>query len=102
ERDINFQTTAPRDSIELRKLPEIQFITREHAIRNWPVWVSLDSSEGLERRSQLLFQTRQFVERADMAPRITTTFHFLGTHVTPSFGIRETFYDSTFNPSLNN
>ncbi len=97
DRDVTFQTTAPGDNIELRKLPEVEFVTREHALRDWPVWVSLDSSDGLERRSQPLFQTRQFVNRADMVPRITTTFHFAGIHVTPSFGIRETFYDSSFN-----
>ncbi|HEY4362585.1 MAG TPA: LPS assembly protein LptD [Bryobacteraceae bacterium] len=96
ERDVNFQTTAPGDSIELRKLPEVEFVTREHELRTWPVWVSLDSSDGFERRSELAFQTRSFVQRADMVPRITTAFTFAGIHVTPSFGVRETFYDSSF------
>jgi LPS-assembly protein len=99
ERDVNFQTTAPGDNIQLRKLPEVEFLTREHELRDLPIWVSLDSSDGLERRSQPLFQTRQFVERADFIPRLTTAFHFWGVHVSPSFGIRETFYDSSFNSS---
>ena len=31
QRHVNFQSTAPNDEIVLRKLPEVQFITREHA-----------------------------------------------------------------------
>ena len=94
ERDVSYQTTTEGDDIILRKLPELQFVTREHSLRHWPLWFSMESSTGLERRSQPLFQTRQLVERADFAPRLTTAFHWWGIHVMPSFGIRETFYDS--------
>jgi LPS-assembly protein len=96
QRNVNFQSTQPDDEIVIRKLPEVQFITREHAIRNWPLWFSLDSSDGLERRNQPAFQTRQFVERGDFSPRLTAAFHWWGIHVVPSFGIHETFYDSSF------
>jgi len=95
ERNVVFQSTTPGDQIVIRKLPELQFITREHAVRNWPLWFSLDSSFGLERRTQPLFQTRQFVDRSDFAPRVTTAFHWMGISLAPSFGIRETFYDSS-------
>jgi LPS-assembly protein len=95
ERNVVFQSTDPGNQIVLRKLPEIQFVAREHALRNWPFWFSLDSSYGLERRSQPLFQTRQFVERADFAPRVMTAWHWQGFSIAPSFGIRETFYDSS-------
>jgi LPS-assembly protein len=97
ERKVNFQSAAPGDEIVLRKLPEVQFVTREHAVRNWPIWVSLDSSYGLERRNQPLFQTRQFVERVDFAPRVRSAFQWHDIHVAPSFGIRETGYDSSIN-----
>src|SRR4029077_20340059 len=43
ERNVNFQSTTPNDEIVLRKLPEAEFVTREHQIRNLPVWFSLDS-----------------------------------------------------------
>jgi LPS-assembly protein len=96
QRNVNFQSTLPNDSIVTRKLPEVQFKQREHEIlKDWPVWFSMDSSAGLERRTQPLFQTRQFVERLDAAPRVTTAFHWLGISLMPSFGIRETFYDSS-------
>ena len=97
QRDVNFQSTAPHDYISIRKLPEAQFVAREHEIdfMGWPVWVSLDSSAGLLRRSQNLFQTRQFVSRLDFAPHINTAFHVAGIHVVPAFGIRETSYGSS-------
>jgi LPS-assembly protein len=94
QRNVNYQTSAAGDSIVTRKLPEVQFLEREHAIGKWPIWVSLDSSYGLQRRSQPQFQTRQFVQRADVAPRIATAVHWKGIDISPSYGIRETFYDT--------
>jgi LPS-assembly protein len=97
QRNVNFQTTAPNDAIAIRKLPEAQFVEREHEvdIKQWPFWFSFDSSAGLERRSQLLFQTRQFVPRLDFAPHVSTAFRWLDLELIPTFGIRETFYDSS-------
>ncbi|HXP84538.1 MAG TPA: LPS assembly protein LptD [Bryobacteraceae bacterium] len=98
QRIVNFQSAAPGNEISLRKLPEVEFLEREHQLGDLPFWFSLDSSYGLERRSQPLFQTRQFVSRADFAPHVMTAFNFLGVHIAPSFGIRETFYDSSLTP----
>lgn len=100
ERNVNFQSTAPNDEIVLRKLPEVQFATREHAIRNLPVWVSLDSSYGLERRSQPLFQTRQFVQRVNFEPRVMSALHWRGFDLAPSFGLHEIAYDSSIANNL--
>jgi LPS-assembly protein len=103
ERDLNFQDTTPGDKIVLGKLPELEFLTREHQITDWPVWFSLESSEGLEHRSnpayltEPAYDTPELVERADFAPRITTAFHWLGINIMPSFGIRETFYGDSIN-----
>jgi LPS-assembly protein len=97
QRNVNFQSTAPNDEIVLRKLPEAQFITREHEIANLPIWVSLDSSFGLERRTQPAFQTRQFVQRVNFEPRVMTALHWLGFDLAPSVGIHEIAYDSSFN-----
>jgi LPS-assembly protein len=95
QRNVNYQSAKPGDEIVIRKLPEAQFLTREHAIGKLPVWVSLDSSFGLERRSQPAFQTRQFVQRGDIAPRVMTALHWKGIDISPSFLLRETFYDSS-------
>jgi LPS-assembly protein len=95
QRDVNFQSTAPGDQIVTRKLPEVEFLTREHALWNL-LYVSLDSSEGLERRSQPLYQTRQFVSRLDFAPHVSLPLHFWGLGLLTTYGIRETYYDSGF------
>ena len=95
QRNVNYQDATPGNEIVIRKLPEAQFFTRDHALGKLPIWVSLDSSFGLERRTQPAFQTRQFVQRGDIAPRIMTAFHWQGIEVSPSFMIRETTYDSS-------
>jgi len=97
QRNVNFQSTAPNDEIVLRKLPEAQFAARDQQIGKLPIWFSLGTSFGLERRNQPLFQTRQFVERFDFAPRIISAFDWHSIHVAPSFGIRETTYGSNLN-----
>ena len=38
------------------------------------------------------FQTRQFVDRVDFAPHVTTAFHWGDFQLIPTFGIRETQY----------
>jgi LPS-assembly protein len=98
QRNVNFQQTSnPNDEIVLRKLPEAQFITREHALGSLPVWFSLDSGFGLERRTQLSFQTRQLVPRVNFEPRVMTALHWMGFDLAPSFGIHELSYDASFN-----
>jgi LPS-assembly protein len=90
----NFQTNEPGNSIVIRKLPELQFSSRDHQISEkvLPVWVSVDSSAGLLHRTQPLFQTRQFTERADFQPRVMTALYWKGFHLVPSFSVRETHY----------
>jgi LPS-assembly protein len=95
QRDVNFQSTAPNDKIVLRKLPETEFTAREHEVGKLPAWFSLDSSFGLERRSEPEFQTRQFVQRVTFEPRVMTALHWHGFDVAPSFGVHEIAYDSS-------
>ncbi len=90
----NFQSTLPHDTIVIRKLPEVDFSSRDHQILDGPLplWVSFDSSAGLLDRTQLLFQTKQFTERADLAPRVMTAFDWKGFHLVPSLSFEETHY----------
>lgn len=87
---------APDNKIVIRKLPELEFVSRPRELRRWrvPVWVSLESSAGLLRRDQPLFQTRQFVDRIDFQPRVMTALRWKGFNLLPSFSIRETSYGS--------
>ncbi|MDW8353939.1 MAG: LPS assembly protein LptD [Bryobacterales bacterium] len=98
ERNENIQSIRPGDTIVIRKLPEVQFTSRERQIwsRGLPVWVSLDSRAGLVRRNQPLFQTRQFLERVHLAPRVMTALEWKGFRLLPSFSLSETHYGERF------
>jgi len=97
DRDVDFQSATQGDQVEVRKLPEADFIVREHQVLGLPLWFSFDSSDGFLHRTETNYQTRQFVERGNFAPHVTTSLRFLGIHITPSFALDETFYGSSFN-----
>ncbi len=94
QRHENFQSTQPDDAVVIRKLPHVEFASRDRQVwrRGLPVWVSFDSSAGLLRRKQLLFQTRQFLERTDFQPRVMTALRWKDFNLIPSFAVRETRY----------
>ncbi len=93
QRNENFQSTLPQDTIVIRKLPEVNFTSRDRRLwRNLPLWISWDSSAGLLRRTQLLFQTRQFLERIDVYPRLTTAVRWKDWSLIPSVAVRGTHY----------
>ncbi|MEK7406192.1 MAG: LPS assembly protein LptD, partial [Acidobacteriota bacterium] len=90
----NFQSLQPDDTIVIRKLPQVEFSSRDRQLwsRGLPVWVSFQSSAGLVRRKQPLFQTRQYLERADLEPRVMTALRWKEFHLIPSFSLRETHW----------
>jgi LPS-assembly protein len=93
----NFQLDERNSKISIRKLPQIEFNSREREIRkSLPVWISWGSSFGLVRRTQGLFQTRQFVQRSDVEPRISTALRWREFHLSPYVSIRNTNYSSSF------
>ncbi|HLJ14145.1 MAG TPA: putative LPS assembly protein LptD [Bryobacteraceae bacterium] len=97
DRDENFLSTTAGDTILIRKLPEFDFLGRESEVNNpvLPFWWSFNSSFGLLDRTEPDLQTRQFVPRADFAPRVTTAFHWAGISLMPSFSVEETGYGSS-------
>jgi len=97
DRDENFEDTNPQDTILIRKLPEAEFLSRDRQIVGGvlPVWFSLDSSMGFMDRTQPDFQSRQFVNRLDVYPELTTAVHFWGFNMTASAAARETEYGSS-------
>ena len=94
QRDVAFQDATPGNTIEVRKLPSAEVNLREHEVDfyNWAFWVSFEGSGGLLDRSQPQFQTRQFVDRVDFSPHITTRFHWGDFYIVPTVGISETEY----------
>lgn len=97
-RQENFQSAAPGDTIMIRKLPQLELDSRERELVRGPlpVWLSWTASAGLLQRSQPLFQTRQFVERFDLAPRLMTALHWKEFHLAPYVSLRETHWGSSF------
>ena len=93
-RNEHFQSVARDDSIVIRKLPGIEFNSRERQIgsRKFPVWLSFDSSLDLISRTQRQFQTRRFVQRGMFFPRISSRFRLKGFTVTPTLGARAMAY----------
>ena len=96
-RDVNFLSATVGDQIEIRKLPEANFVVREHALLGLPLWFSFDASSGVLDRTEPDFQTRQFVPRTNFVPQLTSSLRFWGIHISPSFGIHETSWGSSFN-----
>jgi len=96
-RDEEFENANPDDRIIIKKLPEVEFLSRDHQILDGPVpvWFSFNSSAGFLDRTQPTYQTREFVDRLDVYPEVTTAFHFAGFSLSASFAVRETEYGSS-------
>jgi LPS-assembly protein len=88
---------APDSKVMIRKLPEAQFISRPRELlkSKFPLFFSLESTAGLLRRNQPLFQTRQMVPRIDLQPRLMTTARWKGFSLLPSFSARASYYGSS-------
>ncbi|HLH00307.1 MAG TPA: hypothetical protein VKX49_28640 [Bryobacteraceae bacterium] len=97
DRDEQFQSVLPDDKVIIRKLPEFDFFSRERQLLSGPIplWLSFDSSAGFLDRTQPTFQTRQFVNRLDVYPHLTSAFHIAGFNVLASGSVRETEYGSS-------
>jgi LPS-assembly protein len=98
-RNENFDSTAAGDSVIIRKLPEFQFEGRDEQIASGvlPAFFSFDTSFGLYHRVEPkpepdYYETSQFTPRGDLEPTISTSFHWAGFSILPSFTMHETFY----------
>lgn len=93
-RDENFQSTKPDDTVVIRKLPSVEFNSTERRLLGGPapVYFSFDSAFDLASRSQPAFQTRRYVQRGDLFPRVTVPLRLKGFNVTPTLGGRITGY----------
>ena len=98
------------DAVTIRKLPEVEFGSRDRQIRDRvPLWFSFDSAAGLLYRSQPVFegntlvdnfQTSQFTNRSNLAPKISSAFHWGDFNLVPSFALHETYYSEAQAPFL--
>lgn len=95
----NFQNVTDRDNtVIISKMPAFEFNSRTRQISKGalPVFFRFDSSFDLVSRSQQEFETRNFVQRGDFFPRVSTHFGWKGFHITPTLGARTTTYGQRF------
>jgi LPS-assembly protein len=102
DRAENFQSLIETDKISIRKLPQIEFVSQERRIwEKVPVWLSFESSAGLLRRNQQLYQTRQAMERLDLAPRVSAALKWKHISLVPYLAPRGTYWGSTLRRDTN-
>lgn len=100
-RNEHFQSVRRADNVLIRKLPGIEFNSRERRLgsKTLPLWFSFDSSLDLISRTQRSYQTRRFVQRAMFFPRVSSRLFVKGFTVTPTLGARAMAYGQRRSPN---
>ena len=91
----DYLSAQPQEtSIVLRSAPEASFGTTDWPFLNrWPVYLGLDSVVGAMHRSDTLIETGQFVDRSEIAPRVTVPIRWGSWFgITSTAGYRVTDY----------
>jgi LPS-assembly protein len=101
-----FQDATPGDYVILRKLPQVDFSSRDQQVSSavLPVWFSFASSAGLLHRSnptevtsdEYAYSSSGFMPRVDVAPRVMTDLSWDGFSITPYFEFHETYFGQSF------
>jgi LPS-assembly protein len=99
-------TCAGRNEIvKVRQLPSVEFSQRSTKLsESLPFYFSFESAiEGISRSESTgddpIFKTPSFVQRLDFLPRLTIPLpSFAGFTLTPSIGMRSTFYSDSLDP----
>lgn len=92
---------VPATSVVLRNAPEVRFGSVEQSPwKKLPVYFGLEAFAGVVDRSDQNINTPDFVDRYEIAPRVTFPVHFgqwLGT--TTSAALRATRYGASLDPA---
>ena len=101
--DKNFLTIDPETTVLLRSAPEARFASVEQAPwRNLPLYFSFDSLVGAVHRDDVNLDTPAFVERSEIAPKVTVPLRFgPWLNLTASAAVRTTHYGASLDPSGN-
>jgi len=93
------QTLYPKQSVKTRTFPSFNLFGHNSQVKDWPVYFSFDTAVDGLSRSDVQLSTAPMVQRFDFYPRLTMPLRsFYGLNVTPSFGLRETFYSDRLDP----
>jgi len=67
QRNVNFfQSSLPNDEIAFAKLPRVEFVVREHQIKDWPSGSRSIRPRVWSAATSLNFRPASFVERLDV------------------------------------
>ncbi|MGH9451794.1 MAG: LPS-assembly protein LptD [Terriglobia bacterium] len=97
----DFLSAAPthEQSIIIRRAPSVSFSGVDQQILHTPFFFGFESSLGGVGRSDPGFSTPTISERMDLFPHITLRSRpFWGFHLTPTAGVRETYYGTSLRP----
>ncbi len=89
----NYFSNSPETSIELRTAPEVRFDSVDIAPWKWPVYLGIDTYENGVSRTDPTLGTPTFVQRTEIAPRVTLPLRWgpwIG--LTSTFAVRVTRY----------
>jgi len=92
----NEETLFPERAVVIQSLPGFGFRMSGQKIATSPFYLDLEGSvEGLRRRDAEI-ETPDISQRLDLFPRLYVALPlFQGLRITPTFGIRETFYSDS-------
>lgn len=106
-RDPQMPGTGTSFNIKIRQAPEINITVYPRRIfDSSPIYFSFDSTIGALKREETIdtnvtLVTPAAVQRFDFQPKITVPLKTVaGVAITPSLTLRETFYNSSLDPSV--
>lgn len=98
--DFLSAATVNEQSIIIRHAPSFSFSGMDQQLGRSPFYFSVDTSLEGVGRSEPNFFGPTLSERLDFFPRITVRSRpFWGFHLTPTFGVRETYYGTSLKPN---
>jgi LPS-assembly protein len=103
---VGEQSVSVANSIvKMRQLPSVEFSQRSEKLsEKLPLYFSFGASlDGVQRAEttgdQVDLKTPSIIQRLDLSPRLTFPLKsFAGFTLTPSVGVRSTFYSESLNP----
>jgi LPS-assembly protein len=92
-------TEFPDKAVKSRTFPSFNLSGHSRQLKDWPVYLSFDTSVAGLSRSDRQTSTPPIVQRFNFSPRITVPLKkFNAFSFTPSFGLHETFYSDRLSP----
>jgi len=90
---------VPNNSVTIRELPSVSFSGMDRQAGDSPFYYSFDLSALGVGRTEPDFKTPLLSDRFDFHPELLLRApRFWGFHLTPTFGVRDTYYGTSLDP----